>query len=424
MNGPFQPPSPSPWQPPTGPGGSTLGGSLPPPAPAPEQRVTKGGGGGPWLLIVLGAVAVLFLFWLVFASIGDSSPDADERAGTGEENTADDPLTDPDGGGGLDEDGGPFGGAPGGGGAAGDRFRPDSVAVDERSVWVSDVVCGIVVQIDKDTEEVVAAIDLGGSASGVAIADGSVWIGTREQGRIVRLDRDDLTVEDVVTVPGYALGLGATENEVWATDPFDGVVYRIDATTGALLTTVDVGLEAHHIAIGPSVAWVTNNADDTVTRIELGEGGPSQDLPVGSRPLHVELGVGSAWVTNSSDGTVHRLSEAGEIQEVIEVGPRPHALAVAAGSVWIGTESGEFWRIDPATNTAAQVEGATFDSIDTAVDGTDIWVADTDAGIVVRFDATAAAGAGAVASTVDLGEFGDCETFRSEAVTPPLVNAV
>ena len=50
-----------------------------------------------------------------------------------------------------------------------------------------------------------------------------------------------------------------------------------------------------------------------------------------------------------------------------------------------------------------------------AVDGNDVWVADGSNGIVVRFDAASET----VTTTIDLLEFGDCETFRNEAVTPP-----
>jgi DNA-binding beta-propeller fold protein YncE len=83
--------------------------------------------------------------------------------------------------------------------------------------------------------------------------------------------------------------------------------------------------------------------------------------------------------------------------------------------VWVGTESGRLSRIDPATNRATTVDGADFDSIDMAVDGNDVWVADGSNGTVVRFDAASET----VTTTIDLLEFGDCETFRNEAVTPP-----
>ena len=297
-----------------------------------------------------------------------------------------------------------------------DPFRPDSVAFDASSVWVSDSACGVVIQIDKATEEVVGGVIVGESASGVAVAGGSVWVGTRDEGKVVRIDPSRLQVGGSVSVPGSALGLTARGNDVWATDPINGFVYRIDATRSALVDTVSVGFDPHHVAIGDSTVWVTNQLDDTVSMIATGSAGSERAVPVGSRPLHVELGGGSAWVTDSADGAVRRLDEnTGEVQAVISVGVWPHALAYANGSVWVGTETGSFWKIDPNTNAASRVDDADFASIDTTVDGNNIWIADANGGIVVRFDAAA----GEVGSIIDLNEFGDCATFRDEAEGEP-----
>lgn len=291
---------------------------------------------------------------------------------------------------------------------SGVAFQPDSVAVDAASVWVTDAACGVVVRIDKRTEEVTGALAVGGSASGVAVAANSVWVGARDEDRVSRIDPDEFVVTAEIQLPGAALGMTAEGDDVWATDPFDGALYRIDAGTAQLVETVPVGLDPHDVTVVDGTAWVTNAGDDTVTMISA-DASPPVDVAVGAAPLHVEVGGGSVWVTNTLDGTVTRLDDrSGELEAVIEVGAWPHPLAYANGAVWVGTESGSFWRIDPTTNTATAVEGAAFSSIDTVVDGTDIWIADAFGGTVVRFDTVS----GSVGSVVDLTEFGDCETFE------------
>lgn len=295
-----------------------------------------------------------------------------------------------------------------------DPFRPDSVAVDASSVWVTDAACGVVVRVDKATEEVLGAVSVGESASGVGVAAGSVWVGTRSGGVVNRIDPARMVVAGSVTLPGSALGVTARGNDVWATDPIFGTVYRIDAASGSLAETIPVGSDPHHVAIGDQGVWVTNQGDDTVSVID-GRGEP-WIAPTGLSPLHVEIGLGSAWVTDSADGAVRRLDlSTGDTQAVIPVGVWPHALAVAGGAVWVGTETGSFWRVDPGSNRATQVEGAEFTTIDTVVDGNDIWIADASGGTLVRFDAAA----GEVASVVDLNENGDCNTFLEEALEPP-----
>jgi len=260
-------------------------------------------------------------------------------------------------------------------GFIGDPIQPDSVAVDATSVWVSDAACGVVVKVDKATEEVVGSVVVGDSASGVAVAAGAVWVGTRDQGAVVRVNPDELVVAGTVPVPGFALGLSARGNDVWTTDStFGQVVSRINPATGR-----------------------------------------AQEFEVGGLPLHVEVGGGSAWVTNSVDGTVSRLDErTGQVEAVIEVGAWPHALAYANGAVWVGTETGSFWRIDEATNDAERIEDVDFSTIDTVVDGDDIWIADSVGGSVVRFDT----GTGELGVEIDLLEFGDCQTFRENEGPP------
>ena len=297
-----------------------------------------------------------------------------------------------------------------------DPIRPDSLDSDGTSVWVSDAACGVVVQIDKATEEVVGSVTVGESASGVAVAAGSVWVGTRSDQRVVRIDPSLLEVSGFVVVPGSPLGLSSQGNEVWATDPVLGVVYRIDAAEGRLLETIEVGFNPHNVEVGNGTAWVTNQAEDTVNMIDTGSNRTTAVLPVGGSPLHAAIGAGSVWITDSNDGAVRRLNErTGELEAVIEVGRFPHGLSFANGSVWVGTETGSFWRIDPSNNSATRIEDADFTAIDTTVDGTDVWVADSNGGSVVRFDTST----GTVASTIDLNEFGDCQAFRSGQLELP-----
>jgi YVTN family beta-propeller protein len=379
------------------------------------------GGGGRWLAAILAAavllvlLAVLAVGWLA----GDSS-----TASAGDDGAQDRPGADPG------DDPGSFFGGDGDeldGGLLPDvdaLFSPDSLDVGDSSVWVSDSSCGLLVRIDLSTEEILGAIDLGGSASGVAIGDGSVWVGDRLLSRIVRLDPETITVVDAIPVIGVALGLDATDTEVWATDPLVGAVYQVDVSTGELTGTFEAGLLAHEVSIGEDAAWVANFGENTVSRIDrTGQPEPAEQIeqttiPVGAGPLHVVEVAGSAWVTNSSDGTVSRIDRAtGEVTAVIEVGPSPHALAFAAGSVWVGTEADELWRIDPESDEARLVEAASFSSIDMAVDGTQIWSADAGASRVVRFDAET----GSIASTVDLASLGTCDEIRGDAERPSTV---
>ncbi len=380
--------------------------------------MTKGGGGP--LIVALGALGVIVLVALLWwVATGPGTPSEDEVA-----------RTDPTGDDGAEESSGdespgdddPFAFPEGGGGDDGAPFRPDSVAIHEDSVWVSDSACGLVVKIDRETEELVGILDLGGAASGVTVIDGSVWVGNRDRQRVLRIDPDELAVERTVNLPGFALGLASGGGEVWAADPINGAVYRIDPAGDRATLTQEVGQVAHHVAVDDGVVWVTNNGDGTVTRIETDRErtGAVIEVPVGTGPLHVETGAGSTWVTNNVDATVTRLDRAGDTLAVIEVGFAPHALIHAADAVWIGSDFAGLWRIDPVTDTASLVPVADFSSIDMAADGAEVWIADGTGGTVVHFDAVTEQ----IVSRIDVAETGDCETLRDNAVRPPVLETV
>lgn len=398
------------------------------PAPSPwttgtttSTTVRRGSSGRTLIWIAAAAAIALIAALLAFAALPDRS---DPLAGPGST------LGGPDGGGPFGGGGNGSGDGSGGGGLFGPDgngdllFQPDSIDVDERSAWVSDFACGLVVHIDTATNEVAGIVDIGGgSASGVTIEGGSVWVGNRSDSRVVGLDPDRIVVDKTARTPGYALGLASGDGEVWTADPDNDSVDRIDATTGAYLDSTKVGSSPHHVVVDGDTVWVTNNGANTVSRINAAGTAPVVDLDiaVGNGPLHVALGAGSAWVTDGIDGTVHRLNATtGAVEAVITVGILPHALAFASGQVWVGSDGPDLWRIDPATNQATRVSEASFTSIDMVVDGTTIWVADAAGSAVVRFDAAT----GQVAQTIDLGQLGTCDDLRQDAVVPPPNGAV
>jgi len=369
--------------------------------------------------IAAAAAIALIAALLAFAALPDS--ERDPLAGPG--STLGGPGGGPFGGGDGSSDDGAGGGPFGGGGNGDALFQPDSIDVDERSAWVSDFACGLVVHIDKATNEVAGVVDLGGSTSGVTIENGLVWVGNRNTSRVVGLDPDRIVIDRTATIPGNALGLASGDGEVWTADPDTDSVDRIDAATGTYLDSTKVGASPHHVVVDGDTVWVTNSGADTVSRIDASGPTPVVDLDivVGGGPLHIALGAGSAWVTNGTDGTVHRLNAVtGDVEAVIPVGIFPHALAFAEGQVWVGSDGPDLWRIDPATDQATRVDGASFTSIDMTVDGTTIWVADASGSAVVRFDAAA----GRVAETIDLGRLGTCDDLRQGAVVPPPNGAV
>ena len=56
------------------------------------------------------------------------------------------------------------------------------------------------------------------------------------------------------------------------------------------------------------------------------------------------------------------------------------------GSVWVGTDSGELWRLDPESAEAIRMPGVSVNATDLTVDGTTLWIADGPGERVVSLD--------------------------------------
>jgi YVTN family beta-propeller protein len=120
---------------------------------------------------------------------------------------------------------------------------PLRLAVSDDAVWVVNYEEFTLTRIDPATNQVVAAIPVGGSPVTVAVGEGAVWVGNRSSGTVSRVDpaTNQVVASIDLFAPGSAstriqtrevfVGLGA----VWATDGF--TLYRIDPATNTVVAT-------------------------------------------------------------------------------------------------------------------------------------------------------------------------------------------
>ena len=266
--------------------------------------------------------------------------------------------------------------------------RPETLAADDRSVWVANVADGTVMQIDMGKRRVVATIAPDVEVDALAVGAGSAWIADSRRGEAVRVDADLGTVADSVRLPtttetgllsgtrraavlsGGSLwvastplaavlrvdarkrrktdlidvgndpaGLAVTDGAVWVADSTDNTVHRIAASTGAVTDTIPLGNGPGPIAAGEGAVWVANSRDDTVSRIDPATRSPEAEIPVGRLPSGIAVGAGSVWVANSLSGTVSRIDpRTNRVTETIDLGGAPHSLAFAGGHLWVSVQ--------------------------------------------------------------------------------------
>jgi YVTN family beta-propeller protein len=132
---------------------------------------------------------------------------------------------------------------------------------------------------------------------------------------------------------------------------------------------------------------VSNRGDDTVTRIDLSSR-RTETVPVGNGPEGIAFSNEQAWVANSADGTVTPVdARDGHAGRPIAVGPQPHGVVSALGSVWVSVGGAdEVARINPATGAVAQRIALPPGSAPAGLGAGShsIWVANPGAGTVAR----------------------------------------
>jgi YVTN family beta-propeller protein len=260
-------------------------------------------------------------------------------------------------------------------------IRPEAVAADEHSIWVTNAADDTVSQIDVGKRRVVATISPGVGVEALAVGAGSAWIADSRRGRVVRVDADVGTVADSVRfptasgMPGFtgstALGLGS----LWVANGKLAAVYTIDTGRRRVSARVDVGNDPAGVAVGEGALWVADRTENNVRRI-VATGAVTDTIPLGNGPGPIAAGAGAIWVANVRDGTVSRIDPTTRaVRTTIEVGRLPSGIAVGAGAVWVANSlSGTVSRIDPRTNRVTktiQVGGAPYSVV---VAGGRLWV--------------------------------------------------
>lgn len=140
--------------------------------------------------------------------------------------------------------------------------RPQDLAIDGDSIWITDDLGSQLLRFDIQTEGV-TPIALDGPPSGIASGDGSVWVTIPEQDAVVRIDpefgRPVDTIEGVCDGPrGIAIGRGS----VWVACSNDGVIARIDMANDRVTHREALGsnLSPEGVVVTDDGVWVTIHA--------------------------------------------------------------------------------------------------------------------------------------------------------------------
>jgi YVTN family beta-propeller protein len=231
---------------------------------------------------------------------------------------------------------------------------PSHLALDGRTLWVTNADGRSVSRVDLDDRSVRQTVTVGSGPAGVAVAAGAVWVANSRDGTVSRIDRKTSTVVQRVPVGTNPTGVAAGAGAIWVANSGDQTISRIDPRSGRA-RTIDVHADPTEIAVGGGGVWITSSSNRTVSQLDARSRRVVQTIPVGGGPSAIAVGHGAVWVANSLDGTVSRIATSTGVAPTIPVGNGPYAIAVGRDGVWVSEQfGGVVDRIDPRTNRVTE----------------------------------------------------------------------
>jgi hypothetical protein len=293
---------------------------------------------------------------------------------------------------------------------------------DLRQPSSSSVPVGTVTRINPATNQVSAAIDIGGVPFDIVAAYGAVWVADLQQRRAVRIDPGSNTAADV-PLPTAVASVTAAAGSLWFTSYETNQLFRVDPVTQEVIGTIRVGDNGYkELRSFDDSIWVAYQGNLRFAQIDPSTNRVTAEVDalVDHSSAYPEFAVGDGpiWVVSvGGPATVRRLDPASDAAvaqidlpwdtSVEPVGGaddiRGVIVRATSDSVWVAMTDltggpgrvtrvvGRLLRIDPNTNlrvSAVQIEapGTGTSVLGLAIDGPSVWLIDGRAHELVRVD--------------------------------------
>jgi YVTN family beta-propeller protein len=167
----------------------------------------------------------------------------------------------------------------------------------------------------------------------------------------------------------------------------------IDPVSNSVVGEIPVGQRPGPLDFGAGALWVANLDDETVSRIDPGRRTIAGNIPIGAALTDLAAGASAVWALSTSPAP--KLAQIDprfdNVAGTIEIRSLPGGsggVAVRGGDVWAAPAFGLLSRIDSRTGRIVATAEAGGSPTRIAVSRDAVWIADADAGAVMRIDAT------------------------------------
>ncbi len=235
---------------------------------------------------------------------------------------------------------------------------PLLLTVTSGRIWTLNLGDGTLSRVNPSSNQ--ATTVRRGVVVGLASDTRNLWV-ARDGNVVSRLDGETGRDEASFTLgsrPLFALRdagfLGIGPKSVWLTVPRVGEpieahsLWRLDPHTGEVLERLPLGHDVLPPLVDDRYVWIIAMGERSLTRIDQ-RSGKAVDVPAGPLPLSLAAGAGSLWLGDES-GQVWRIDpKTLRVRARLPIGGRLRDIGFGAGRVWVTTETG-LLAIDPTTN--------------------------------------------------------------------------
>lgn len=227
-------------------------------------------------------------------------------------------------------------------------------------------------------------------------AFGSLWVANYGSATLSRVDPATNKVTGTVKVGAGPCGLAAGPGAIWVDGYGTDTVERVDPRTLKRTRSIPAGPGVWDVAFDGRYVWADDNSNGTVVKIDPRRNAVVRRFHTGGSPTGLAVAAGSLWVGSNGplDRHFFRISIAtGHITPVAPHCTRPAYFAVSkTGDVWLtcvgdGISKGLALRLDPATNRVVARVRVGVNPGDGAIDAQGrVWIPNKKDGTVSRID--------------------------------------
>lgn len=240
-------------------------------------------------------------------------------------------------------------------------------------------------------------------------AFGSVWVADYGSAQLTRVDPATNRATGTVKVGAEPCGLAAGAGSLWVDGYGTNAVERVSPRTMKRIASIPAGPGVWDVAFDGRYVWADDNTNGVVVKIDPARDRVVRRIHTGGSPTGLAVAFGSLWVGSNglADRTFFRISlRTGTVTRVSPGCLRPAYFAVAGNAdPWVtcvgdGVRRGVALRLDPRTNRVRARVAVGVSPGDGAIDDAGrVWIPNKTSGTVTRIDPAT----NRVAETVHVG---------------------